>query len=117
MQQNPIIANAVQGHTDASANAFKLVNGQLQQVTADQITPQDIASGNAFFLLSGATGEAKDVAGPRARMSQLYRAEGNDLVPVGDAKRYTGTKITGLEPVDMVASMLAMVPGPWQVPA
>jgi hypothetical protein len=113
-QNNPNIANAVLGHTSTGAFAYKVVNGELKEVGHDEITPEDIAQGNAFFLLAGATG------GPnRQRMSQLYRADGNDLIPVGDPKMYQGAKEQdmGLAFLDMAASALAFVPGPWQVPA
>jgi hypothetical protein len=55
-QNNPNIANAVLGHTSTGAFAYKVVNGELKEVGHDEITPEDIAQGNAFFLLAGATG-------------------------------------------------------------
>jgi hypothetical protein len=113
-KNNPVIANAVYGHTSTDARAYKVVNGQLQEVGQDQITPEDIAQGNAFFMLAGKTG------GPnRERMAQLYRADGDNLIPVGDPKMYKGAveQDMGLAFLDMAASALSFVPGPWQIPA
>jgi hypothetical protein len=113
-QNNPVIANAVFGHTSTAANAYKIVNGELKEVGHDEITPEDLAEGNAFFMLAGKTG------GPdRERMAQLYRAEGDELIPVGDPKMYKGAKEQdmGLAFLDMAASALSFVPGPWQIPA
>lgn len=113
-KNNPVIANAVLGPTSTAANAYKIVNGDLKEVGHDEITPEDLAEGNAFFMLAGATGGAN-----RERMAQLYRAEGDELIPVGDPKMYQGAKETntGLGFLDMVASALAFIPGPWQIPA
>lgn len=113
-KNNPVISNAIYGHTSTDARAYKVVNGELKEVGQDQITPEDIAQGNAFFMLAGKTG------GPnRERMAQLYRADGNNLVPVGDPKMYKGAKEQdmGLAFLDMAASALSFVPGPWQIPA
>ena len=113
-KNNPVIANAVYGHTSTDARAYKVVNGELKEVGQDQITPEDIAQGNAFFMLAGKTG------GPnRERMAQLYRADGDNLIPVGDPKMYKGAveQDMGLAFLDMAASALSFVPGPWQIPA
>jgi hypothetical protein len=114
LQNNPVIADAIGPHTSTFANSYKIVNGELKEVGASEITPEDIASGNAFFFLGGKTG------GPnRERMAQLYRAEGDQLIPVGDPKMYKGAveQDMGLTFLDMAASALAWVPGPWQIPA
>ena len=111
---NPQLADAIGSHTSTFARTYKIINGELKEVSDDQITPEDIASGNAFFFFGGKTG------GPsRERMAQLYRADGNDLVPIGEPQIYKGASETdpGLKLFDFAASMLAMVPGPWQLPA
>lgn len=113
-KNNPVISNAIYGHTSTDARAYKVVNGELKEVGQDQITPEDIAQGNAFFMLAGKTG------GPnRERMAQLYRADGDNLIPVGDPKMYKGAveQDMGLAFLDMAASALSFVPGPWQIPA
>ena len=114
LANNATIADAVVPHTTTFTSNYKVVNGELKEVNPSDITPEDIASGNAFFMIGGKTG------GPeRERMAQLYRAQGDELIPVGDPKMYRGEvkKDFGLQMLDMAASMLSWVPGPWQIPA
>lgn len=114
INNNPTIKQAVLPHTSTFTGTYKVVNGKLKEVGASEITPEDLASGNAFFMLGGATGGLN-----RERMAQLYRAQGDELIPVGDPKMYKGAvkQDTGLQFLDMAASALAWVPGPWQIPA
>jgi hypothetical protein len=84
LSSNPNIAAAL-GHASTFVRPYKVINGQLQEVTDADITPQDIASNSVYFYIGGATG------GPdRQRMAQLYQSKGDKLVPVGDPSFYKG---------------------------
>jgi len=113
VENNPTVRGAVVGPTSTFSTSYKVINGELKEVAGDEITPEDIAKGNAFFMLAGATGGEN-----RERMAQLYRADGDNLIPVGDPTLYKGAKESNMfrDFLDMTANMLAFVPGPWQLP-
>jgi len=109
LASNPTFGNILAGRS-TFVESYKNVDGNLVKVANEDITPQDVADGNAYFYIGGKTG------GPnRERMAQMYQATGNQLKPVGEPKMYQG-EAESIKDYAMPIAIIAAVAAPYLLP-